>query len=442
MCGLIEIFDLRERGTEAFLERIRNKSYKNAQQAYDSAASAQKTVDEIVEAVKTRGDEALIFYAEKLDNARLTAGRMVIEPDEIAEIASRLDPAQYAVIERAARRIRRFHELQRRKSWFETGEDGEILGQLVTPVERVGAYVPGGTAVLPSSLLMSVIPARVAGVKSVAVCTPPHAGGEISPALCAAAKIAGADRIYTVGGAAAVAALAYGTETVRRVDKIVGPGNIYVALAKKAVFGQVGIDSIAGPSEITVIADGAADPAYVAADLLSQAEHVMSSAICLTDSAELAAAVKTELERQIGQLSTRGAAEASLRGNGAIAVVKDIKSAIDLANAIAPEHLELCVGSAFSYLPLVKNAGAVFLGKYSPEPMGDYIAGPNHILPTGGTARFFSPLSVDDFVKKTSIISLSKKVFEQLAGDVMEFAGMEKLAAHAASVRVRLEGER
>ncbi|MCL2352401.1 MAG: histidinol dehydrogenase [Firmicutes bacterium] len=435
---MIGITYITEANRRAFLAKAAGKSHDSVQSSYDNIRDAQKVVDGVIEDIKTRGDEALFYYTEKWDKVRLDAKSAVLYPDGIAEIAKRLEPEKYGVIARAAKRIEKFHALQKQKSWFETGENGEILGQLVTPVESVGAYAPGGTAVLSSSLLMCVIPARVAGVKSVAVCTPADGNGEISPALAAAAHIAGVDIIYKFGGAQAIAALAYGTETVQKVDKVVGPGNLYVALAKKSVFGQVGIDSIAGPSEITVIADAAANPAYVAADMLSQAEHIMGSAICLTDSAELAAAVQLELERQIRTLPTGAAAAASLRDNGAIAVVPDIRAALALSNEIAPEHLELCVGEAFSFLPLVKNAGAVFLGPYTPEPVGDYYAGPNHILPTDGKARFFSPLCVDDFVKKTSVISFSEEALRQAAADVTAFAEMEKLSAHAEAVRIRL----
>jgi len=432
---LIEIMDVNDGNRLDFMRKIRRKSD-------DHAEAAAKVVDEIIKDVRTRGDEALFYYTEKFDKVKLDPSSVIMDKDEIAKVAARLDTEQYAVIARAAERIERFHNLQKQKSWFETRENGEILGQLVNPVESVGAYVPGGTQVLSSSLLMNVIPAKVAGVKNVAVCTPPDKNGEISPALCAAAKIAGAERIYKVGGAQAIAALAYGTETVKKADKVVGPGNIYVALAKKAVFGQVGIDSVAGPSEIAIIADENANPAYVAADLLSQAEHdVMARAICITTSKKLADAIKTELENQIKLLSRSAIAEASVRDNGIIAVVKDIDTALCIANEIAPEHLELCIENPFAYLPFIKNAGAVFLGAYSPEPVGDYYAGPNHVLPTGESSRFFSPLSVEDFVKKTSIISFSKAAFEQSAPDIIKFAEMEGLGAHAESIKIRLREE-
>ena len=440
---MIEITEVNESNRKAFLERMANKSYDSVKKLYPNLTTnieeAQKVVDEVIEAVKTRGDEALFFYTEKWDKIKLNAENAVLGPEEIAKIAERLDPEQYGVMARAAERIERFHSLQKQKSWFDTSDNGEILGQMVIPVGSVGMYAPGGVAVLSSSFLMCAVPAKVAGVKNIAVCSPPDKNGMISPAIAAAAKITGVNKIYKIGGIQAIAAMAYGTETVQKVDKIVGPGNIYVALAKKSVFGQVGIDSIAGPSEITVIADANANPAYVAADMLSQAEHIMASAVLVTDSAELAAAVKAELERQIRLLPTGAAAEASLRDNGAIAVVSDIRAAIELANEIAPEHLELYIDNAFTWLPLIKNAGAVFLGPYSPEPVGDYYAGPNHVLPTGGTARFFSPLSVDDFVKKTSIISFSKTALEQSARDVMAFAKTEGLAAHAEAVRIRMD---
>lgn len=398
-------------------------------------------VSEIIENVKTSGDNALIEYCKKFDGADLKAiGGLEVSQEEIDEAFRTVEPRFLEVLEKAAVNIRNFHEKQVRNSFIISENDGVVIGQKVIPIEKVGLYVPGGTAAYPSTVLMDSIPAKIAGCKEICITTPPGADGKVNPVILAAAKIAGVDRIFKTGGAQAVAALAYGTETVPKVDKIVGPGNAFVAEAKKQVFGRVAIDMIAGPSEILVVADGGSNPKYVAADLLSQAEHdKMASAVLVTDSMELAKAVSEELERQIPLLPRNEIARISIDDNGKIIVADDLMKAIDIANEIAPEHLELCVEQPFDYLDKIKHAGSIFMGRYCPEALGDYFAGPNHTLPTSGTARFSSPLSVDDFVKKSQYTYYTKDALEKVAYDVAYFAEKEGLSAHARSATIRFE---
>ncbi len=396
-------------------------------------------VSDIIEDVKKNGDKALFFYCEKFDKAKLTA--LEVTKEEIEEAVRKTDPAFYAILEEAKENIERFHKHQVRNSFILNETDGVVTGQKVTPLERVGLYVPGGTAAYPSSVLMNCIPAKIAGVSEIIMATPPT-GGDINPAILAAAKIAGVDRIFKLGGAQAVAALAYGTESVPKVDKIVGPGNAFVAEAKRQVFGKVAIDMIAGPSEILVIADKKSNPAYVAADLLSQAEHDKNaSAVLVTESRELAEAVQAEIEKQLLALPREEIARASIDNNGKIIVADSVLQAIEVANEIAPEHLEICTDNPFDYLDKIKNAGSVFMGRYCPEALGDYFAGPNHTLPTSGTARFSSPLSVDDFVKKYQYTYYTEEAFAKIADKVAAFAEKEGLSAHAKSATVRKSGK-
>ena len=412
----------------------------------------EETVRQIIEDVRARGDEAVFELEEKFDRCRLDRDSILVSRQEIEEaygkldpafvevIYGKLDPAFVEVIRRSAANIRAYHEKQVTQSWITTSEDGTILGQKVTPIETSGCYVPGGRAVYPSSVLMNVIPAKVAGVERIVIATPPDATGKAAAGTIVAADIAGADEIYKVGGAQAIAALAYGTETIPRVDKITGPGNIFVALAKKACFGVTGIDSVAGPSEILVIADHTANPRYVAADLLSQAEHdPMASAILLTTDPQLAENVAVQIDQMIEELPRKEIICQSIDSYGYIFVGESIDDLIDAANVIASEHLEIITENPFEVMTGIKNAGAIFLGSYSSEPLGDYYAGPNHILPTNGTARFFSPLGVDAFVKKTSIISYSKAALSRVHEDIEIFAENEGLRAHANSIRVRFE---
>ncbi len=395
-------------------------------------------VADIIANVRARGDEALYEYCEKFDKAKLTA--LQVSAAEIEEAVSQVSPRFLDVLERAAANIRKFHEKQVRNSFIINDEDGIVIGQKIIPVDRAGLYVPGGTAAYPSTVLMDAIPAKIAGVRQVVMVTPPSADGKVNPVILAAAKIAGIDQIFKVGGAQAVAALAYGTESVPKVDKIVGPGNAFVAEAKKQVFGVVSIDMIAGPSEILVVADGKSNPRHVAADLLSQAEHdKLASAVLVTDSMDLAKAVQEELEVQIPQLSRAEIARASIDNNGKIIVAKDLSAAIEIANEIAPEHLELCVDNPFDYLDSIRHAGSIFMGRNCPEALGDYFAGPNHTLPTSGTAKFSSPLSVDDFIKKTQYTYYTAAALERVAEDVAYFATQEGLTAHAKSATVRQE---
>jgi len=406
----------------------------------EPAVDVAGTVSAIIAAVRERGDEALRAYTAQFDGVTLDA--LEATQAELDEAIARVEPAFLAVLQRAAANIRRFHEKQVRTS-FIINEDGVVTGQKITPLDRVGLYVPGGTAAYPSTVLMDTIPAKIAGCREIVMVTPPAKDGKLEPVIVAAARTAGVDRIFKVGGAQAIAALAYGTESVPRVDKIVGPGNAFVAEAKKQVFGAVSIDMIAGPSEILIVADGGTDPRYAAADMLSQAEHDrLASAVLVTDSPALAAAVQAELEKQIPLLERRDIARASIDNNGKIIVAEDLDAAVAIANEIAPEHLELCVDAPFDWLDKVRHAGSVFLGRSCPEALGDYYAGPNHTLPTGGTARFSSPLSVDDFVKKTQYTYYTREAFAKAAPDVACFAEREGLTGHARSALIRTEGDR
>lgn len=398
----------------------------------------EETVKEIIEDVRLRGDDALLEYTERFSGVRLRSGGLRVRSGEIKKALKKVSKRDLGILRLAASRIEAFHRHQIPQSWFTT-EDGITLGQRVTPLERVGIYVPGGKAVYPSTVLMNAIPARVAGVKEVIMLTPPSKKG-IDPYVLTAGEIAGVNRVYQVGGAQAIAAMAYGTETIPRVDKIVGPGNIYVATAKRLVFGAVDIDMVAGPSEILIINDGTGDPQWIAADLLSQAEHdELASAILVTTSSKMAMEVKREVTRQLMALKRKAIARTSIDKYGRIILVKDIKSAVKVANTIAPEHLELFVERPWEVLGQIENAGAIFLGPYTPEVIGDYLAGPNHTLPTGGTARFSSPLGVEDFVKRSSIITFSRKGLERFGRDVVRFSTLEGLEAHGRSVKVRLK---
>ena len=400
----------------------------------------EKTVQSIIADVRDKGDDAVIAYEKKFDRCDLTPETLRVSEREIADAYRELHPALVEVMRKAAENIRVYHEKQKRSSWITTREDGVILGQKVTPIEVSGCYVPGGRAVYPSSVLMNIVPAKVAGVEKIIMCTPPGADGKAPAGSIVAADIAGADEIYKVGGAQAIAAMAYGTQTIPRVDKITGPGNIYVALAKKACFGVTGIDSVAGPSEILVIADETANPRFVAADLLSQAEHdPLASAILLTTSHSLAEAVSEEIDGFLESLSRAEIIRQSLDNYGYIFVGGQIDDLVDAANRIASEHVEIMTKDAYELMTRITNAGAIFLGSYSSEPLGDYYAGPNHILPTNGTARFFSPLGVDQFVKRTSIISYSEQALREVHTDIETFAENEGLTAHANSIRVRFE---
>ena len=395
-------------------------------------------VSDIIDNVRARGDAALYEYCEKFDKAKLDS--LQVTPEEIEEALSLVEPRFVEILKTAADNIRLFHEKQVRNSFILNDRPGIVMGQKVIPVDRAGLYVPGGTAAYPSTVLMDAIPAKIAGVPEVVMVSPPGADGKINPVILAAAAIAGVDKIFKLGGAQAVAALAYGTESVPKVDKIVGPGNAFVAEAKKQVFGVVSIDMIAGPSEILIVADGKSDPRCVAADLLSQAEHDrLASAVLVTDSADLAEAVQAELEVQIPLLSRADIARESIDRNGKIIVADDLWAAIDISNELAPEHLELCVDNPFDYLDAIRHAGSIFMGRNTPEALGDYMAGPNHTLPTGGTAKFSSPLSVDDFVKKTQYSYFTRSALEQVARDVAFFAEKEGLTAHAKSAVIRLE---
>ena len=397
-------------------------------------------VREMIAQVREKGDSALYALTERFDGARLET--LAVAEQEIDDAMRAVEPEFLEILREAAGNIRRYHEKQKRESFVMTEREGVVLGQKILPLERVGIYVPGGTAAYPSSVLMNAVPAQIAGVKEIIMVTPPGRDGTVNPAILAAARIAGVTRIFKLGGAQAVAALAYGTQSVPRVDKIVGPGNAYVAEAKKQVFGQVNIDMVAGPSEVLVLADQNSNPAHVAADLLSEAEHdTMASAVLVTDSAELAQKVSEEVERQLETLERREIARASVEANGKIILVDDMHEAIAVSNRIAPEHLELCMDDPFAWLGLVQNAGSVFLGRYNPEPMGDYFSGPNHTLPTMGTARFYSPLSVDDFIKKMQFSYYTREALEQDWKKVSRFARKEGLTAHARAVEIRFEEE-
>ena len=402
----------------------------------------EKDVAKILEDVKREGDEALFGYTARFDGAHLDAETVRVTEQEIQEAYDQIDEELLGIIRRALHNIRTYHEKQRQNSWFDSRPDGTILGQKVTALARVGVYVPGGKAAYPSSVLMNIAPAKAAGVDEIIMVTPPDKNGKVTPTTLVAAKEAGADVVYKIGGAQAIGALAYGTESIPKVDKIVGPGNIYVALAKKAVYGHVSIDAIAGPSEILVIADDSANPSYVAADLLSQAEHdELASAILVTTSEELADAVSKEVDRFTAQLSRKEIIQKSLDNYGYILIAESMDEAISIANEIASEHLEIQTKNPYDVMTKIRNAGAIFIGEYSSEPLGDYFAGPNHVLPTNGTAKFFSPLSVDDFIKKSSIIAYSKEALEKVHEDIESFAAAERLTAHANSIHIRFNKE-
>ncbi|MBQ1358060.1 MAG: histidinol dehydrogenase [Oscillospiraceae bacterium] len=402
------------------------------------AVKAEKAVSEIISDVRENGDEALFRYTERFDGVFLSS--LEVSEEEIQNAVNKVGTSFMSLLSRAAANIREFHEKQLRTGFFFTREDGSVLGQRVIPMDRVGVYVPGGTAPLSSTVLMDVIPAKIAGCPEVIVCTPPGKDGNIAPAVLAAASVAGADRVFMIGGAQAVAAMAYGTETVPRTDKIVGPGNVYVAEAKRQVYGAVSIDMIAGPSEILVVSDGESDPRILAADLLSQAEHdVNASAVLITDCESLAEETAMEIERQLPLLSRQEIARASIEQNGRIIITENIEEALDISNDLAPEHLELAVNDPFTLLGKIKHAGSVFLGRNTPEALGDYLAGPNHTLPTGGTARFSSPLSVDDFVKKIQVTSFTAEALDAVRRDIADFAMAEGLTGHAKSALIRGE---
>ena len=408
----------------------------------NSYGKFEASVQEIIETVRANRDAALFDYTARFDGATINKDNILVTEEEIKEAYDAVDPKLLEVIRKSLVNIRTYHEKQRQNSWFDSQDKGIILGQKVTALARVGVYVPGGKAVYPSSVLMNIVPAKVAGVDEIIMTTPPGKDGKVNPSTLVAAREAGADRIYKVGGAQAIAALAFGTESIPKVDKIVGPGNIYVALAKKAVFGYVSIDSIAGPSEILVLADETANPRYVAADLLSQAEHdEMASAILITTSRELAERVSEEAAKFTAQLSSKETIQKSLDNYGYILIADNMEEAIAAVNEIASEHMEIVTKNPFEVMTKVRNAGAIFIGEYSSEPLGDYFAGPNHVLPTNGTAKFFSALSVDDFIKKSSIISYSREALEEVYKDIAQFAACEQLTAHANSVKVRFEDE-
>lgn len=429
----MRIIELTEEARTNILENLLKRSP-------NSYGEFEGRVNEIIENVRANRDAAIFDYTKRFDGADINAENILVTEDEIKEAYEKVDEKLLTVIRKALVNIRKYHEKQRQYSWFDSEESGIILGQKVTALEKVGVYVPGGKAVYPSSVLMNIVPAKVAGVKTIVMTTPPGKDGKVNPATLVAAKEAGVDAIYKVGGAQAIAALAFGTESVPKVDKIVGPGNIYVALAKKAVFGFVSIDSIAGPSEIMVLADETANPRFVAADLLSQAEHdEMASAILVTTSRDLAEQVSKEVEGFVAQLSRKEIIQKSLDNYGYILVAESMDEAITTVNEIASEHLELVTKNPFETMTKIRNAGAIFVGEYSSEPLGDYFAGPNHVLPTNGTAKFFSPLSVDDFIKKSSIISYSREALEPIYKDIVQFAECEQLTAHANSIRVRFE---
>ncbi|MCI9094860.1 MAG: histidinol dehydrogenase [Lachnospiraceae bacterium] len=429
----MRIIELNERNKTNLLESLLKRSP-------NSYGEYEETVNEMIRQVRARGDEALFEYTQKFDGCRLTAETVKVSQEEIRQAYREVSPEFLEVMKKSAANITRFHEKQLHNSWFLPEENGTILGQKITPIAVSGVYVPGGKAPYPSSVLMNVLPARVAGVPRIIMTTPPGPDGKVNPNILAAADIAGVNEIYKAGGAQAIAAMAFGTESIPKVDKITGPGNIFVALAKKACFGYVSIDSIAGPSEILVLADESATPGYVAADLLSQAEHdEMASAILITTSKDLADRVSEEVTALTGRLSRKEIIEKSLENYGYILIARDMDEALCAVNEIASEHLEILTQNPFEIMTKVKNAGAIFLGEYSSEPLGDYFAGPNHILPTNGTARFFSPLNVDDFLKKTSIISYSREALSKVHKQIEMFAEKEGLTAHANSIRVRFE---
>lgn len=430
----MKILKLTEETGKSVLENLANRGL-------NSSGEFESRVNAIIGAVREKRDEAVFSFTKQFDGADINADNILVTEEEIKEAYANVDEKLLGVIRKSLVNIRKYHEKQVQNSWFTT-EDGIILGQKVTPLATVGVYVPGGKAPLASSALMNVVPAKVAGAGRIVMCTPPGKDGKIASSTLVSAKEAGVDEIYKAGGAQAIAAMAFGTESIPKVDKIVGPGNIYVALAKKAVFGYVSIDSIAGPSEILVLADESANPRYVAADLLSQAEHdEMASAILITTSETLADAVSAEVDKFVAELSRREIIQKSLDNYGYILVAPDMDAAVETANEIASEHMEIVTKDAFHVMTKIKNAGAIFIGEYSSEPLGDYFAGPNHVLPTSGTAKFFSALSVDDFIKKSSIISYSREALEKVHRDIEQFAECEKLTAHANSIKVRFEQE-
>lgn len=431
----MRIVELTEESKSNILENL----LKRSPNQYDEY---QATVNEILENVRTNGDKAVFDYTKKFDKADISASNLYVTEEEIQEAYDLVDDKLIETMKKSIQNIRDFHEKQVRNSWFHTREDGVILGQRITALESVGVYVPGGKAAYPSSVLMNIIPAHVAGVKRIVMCTPPGADGKVTPVTLVAAHLAGASEVIKAGGAQAIAALSFGTESIRKVDKIVGPGNIFVALAKKAVYGHVSIDSVAGPSEILVLADETANPRYVAADLLSQAEHdELASAILVTTSRELAEQVSAQVGEFAAKLSRQAIISRSLENYGYLLVADSMEEAIEVVNNIASEHLEILTKNPFDTMTRVRNAGAIFLGEYSSEPLGDYFAGPNHVLPTNGTAKFFSPLSVDDFIKKSSVISYSKEALEEVHEDIIHFAKAEHLTAHANSIAVRFGKE-
>ena len=431
----MRIVSLTKETTKDILEDLLKRSPNN----YGNYEAA---VAEILNKVRTEGDSALFAYTREFDKTEITKETIQVTEEEIREAYDAVDPALVDVIRKALVNIRNYHERQKQNSWFTSSEEGTMLGQKVTPLQRVGVYVPGGKAVYPSSVLMNIVPAKVAGVDRIVMTTPPGKDGKVNPSTLVAAREAGADEIYKAGGAQAVGALAYGTESIPKVDKIVGPGNIFVALAKKAVYGHVSIDSIAGPSEILILADDSADPRFVAADLLSQAEHdELASAILITTSRELAEKVSYEVDEFVKVLSRREIIRKSLDNFGYIMIAENMDEAIEAANAIASEHMEIVTKNPFEVMMKVRNAGAIFIGEYSSEPLGDYFAGPNLVLPTNGTAKFFSPLSVDDFVKKSSIVYYSREALKKIHKDIEQFASSEQLTAHANSIAVRFENE-
>ena len=431
----MRILELNENTRKDILSNLLKRS-PNSYGEYEGRVST------IIDDIKSRRDEAVFEYTKKFDGYDLNADNIIVTEDEIKAAYEEIDAGLVEIIRKALVNIRNYHAKQKRNSWFDATPDGTILGQKITPLARVGVYVPGGKAAYPSSVLMNVVPAKVAGVDEIIMCTPPGKDGKIYCGTLVAAKEAGVDVIYKVGGAQAIAAMAYGTESVPKVDKIVGPGNIYVALAKKAVYGQVGIDSIAGPSEIMVLADESANPRFVAADLLSQAEHdELASAILVTTSEELARKVSDEVDGFLKELSRSEIIRKSLDNYGYILVADTMNDVIDIANEIASEHLEIQTKNPYDVMTKIRNAGAIFIGEYASEPLGDYFAGPNHVLPTNGTAKFFSPLSVDDFIKKSSIIGYSEEALRDIHKDIEAFAEAEQLTAHANSIKVRFEGE-
>lgn len=430
---MMQILDLRQDKRNDLYTRLISRNHMES-------GDIQTRVEEILQGVREKGDTAVLEYTYRFDGVDFSPEQMLVSEEEIQEAYTVVDEALIGTLRRAKANIEGFHEKQKEQSWFSTEKEGVLLGQMYRALASVGIYVPGGTAPLPSSVLMNAVPAKVAGVEKIIMATPPGKDGKVSPAILVASREAGVDRIYKMGGAQAIAALAYGTESIPKVDKIVGPGNIYVAMAKRMVYGYCDIDMIAGPSEIMVLADDTAKAKYVAADLLSQAEHdAMASAILATTSEKLALEVQSEVKRQMGYLSRKDILEKSVADYGVIVLVEDLEQGIELVNTIAPEHFELCVEEPFSLLGSIRNAGAVFLGNYASEPLGDYFAGPNHVLPTSGTARFFSPLNVGDFIKKTSVISYTRKALELVKDDVVRFAEAEGLTAHANAIRVRFE---